>query len=42
MKKVRNLYVLETSDLKILETGSLLNKDSYYPLAEGIYKIFES
>ena len=39
MKKVRNLYVLETSDLKIIETISLLNKDSYYPLAEGVYKI---
>ena len=39
MKKVRNAYVLETSDLKILETVSLLNKDSYYPLPEGVYKI---
>lgn len=39
MKKVRNIYVLETSDLKILETVSLLNKDSYYPLPEGVYKI---
>lgn len=39
MKKVRNIYVLETSDLKILETVSLLNKDNYYPLAEGVYKI---
>lgn len=39
MKKIRNLYVLETSDLKILETVSLLNKDNCYPLAEGVYKI---
>lgn len=39
MKKVRNVYVLETTDYKILETVSLLNKDSYYPLAEGVYKI---
>ena len=39
MKKVRNLNVLETSDLKILETVSLLNEDNYYPLAEGVYKI---
>ena len=39
MKKVRNIYVLETSDLKILETISLLNKDNYYPLSEGVYKI---
>lgn len=39
MKKVRSVYVLETSDLKILETVSLLNKDNYYPLAEGVYKI---
>ena len=39
MKKVRNLYVLETSDLKIIETISLLNNDNYYPLAEGVYKI---
>ena len=39
MKKVRSVYVLETSDLKILETVSLLNKDSYYPLAEGVFKI---
>ena len=39
MKKVRNVYVLETTDYKILETVSLLNKDNYYPLAEGVYKI---
>lgn len=39
MKKNKNGYILETSDLKILETVSLLNKDSYYPLPEGVYKI---
>ena len=39
MKKVRNVYVLETSDYKILETVSLLNKDNFYPLPEGVYKI---
>ena len=39
MKKERGLYVLETSDLKILDTVSLLNKDNYYPLPEGVYRI---
>ena len=39
MRKERNVYVLETSDLKILETVSLLNKDGFYPINEGIYKI---
>ena len=39
MKKERNVYILETTDYKILETVSLLNKDHYYPLAEGVYKI---
>ena len=39
MKKERNVYVLETSDYKILETVSLLNKDKYYPLPEGVYRI---
>ena len=39
MKKVRSVYVLETSDLKILETVTFLNKDNYYPLPEGVYKI---
>ena len=39
MRKERNNYVLETTDYKILETISLLNRDNYYPLAEGVYKI---
>ena len=39
MRKERNIYVLETSDLKILETVSLLNKEKYYPLAEGVFLI---
>ena len=39
MRKERNVYVLETCDLKILETVSLLNKDHYYPLSEGVYLI---
>ena len=39
MRKERNINVLETSDLKILETVSLLNKDNYYPLPEGVYRI---
>ena len=39
MRKQRNIYVLETCDLKILETVSLLNKDNYYPLSEGVYLI---
>ena len=39
MRKERNVYVLETCDLKILETISLLNKDHYYPLSEGVYLI---
>ena len=39
MRKERNVYVLETCDLKILETVSLLNKDNYYPLSEGVYLI---
>ena len=39
MRKERNVYVLETTDYKILETVALLNKDNYYPLAEGVYKI---
>ena len=39
MRKQRNVYVLETCDLKILETVSLLNKDKYYPLSEGVYLI---
>ena len=39
MKKVRNVYVLETTDFKILDTVSLLNQDSYYPLPEGVFKI---
>lgn len=39
MRKQNNVYVLETSDLKILETVSLLNKDKYYPLPEGVYLI---
>ena len=39
MKKARNEYILETSDYKILETVSLLNKNDLYPLSEGVYKI---
>ena len=39
MKKERNVYVLDTSDYKILETISLLNKEHYYPLPEGVYRI---
>ena len=39
MRKERGIYVLETSDLKILDTVSLLNKDHYYPLPEGVYRI---
>ena len=39
MRKERNIYILETTDYKILETISLLNKDHYYPLAQGVYKI---
>ena len=39
MKKVRNIYALETTDFKILDTVSLLNKEHYYPLAEGVFKI---
>ena len=39
MKKERNVYILETTDYKILETVYLLNKYNYYPLAEGVYKI---
>ena len=39
MKKERNVYILETTDYKILETVYLLNKDNYYPLAEGVFKI---
>lgn len=39
MKKERNVYILETTDYKILETVYLLNKENYYPLAEGVYKI---
>ena len=39
MRKEGNVYVLETCDLKILETVSLLNKDNYYPLSEGVYLI---
>ena len=39
MRKERNVNVLETSDYKILETVSLLNKDNYYPLPEGVYRI---
>ena len=39
MRKERNIYVLETSDLKILETVSLLNKEKYYPLPEGVFLI---
>ena len=41
MKKERNVRVLETSDLKILETVSLLNKENYYPLSEGVYLILK-
>ena len=39
MKKEKNENILETSDYKILETVSLLNKDNYYPLPEGVYRI---
>ena len=39
MRKEKNIYILETSDYKILRTVSLLNEQGYYPLAEGIYKI---
>ena len=39
MRKERSVYVLETTDYKILETVSLLNKNNYYPLPEGVYKI---
>ena len=39
MRKERNINVLETSDLKILETVSELNKDGFYPLPEGVYRI---
>lgn len=39
MKKEKGVYVLETTDYKILETVSLLNELDYYPLPEGVYKI---
>lgn len=39
MKKHSNIYVLETCDLKILQTISLLNEKNIYPLSEGVYKI---
>ena len=39
MKKEKGVYVLETSDYKILDTVYLLNKDNYYPLSEGVYKV---
>lgn len=39
MRKERNVNVLETCDLKILETVSLLNKDHFYPLSEGVFLI---
>ena len=39
MKKERNVYILETTDYKILDTVSLLNERHYYPLPEGVYKI---
>ena len=32
-------FKLNVTYYKILETVSLLNKDGYYPLNEGIYKI---
>ncbi len=39
MKKSGRVYILETTDYKILETVSLLNNDKYYPLPEGVFKI---
>ena len=39
MRKEKGVYVLETTDYKILDTVYLLNQDSYYPLPEGVYKI---
>ena len=39
MKKISGVYVLDTSDIKILVTVSELNKENYYPLNEGVYKI---
>lgn len=39
MRKQRNVYILETTDYKILDTVSLLNEQGYYPLPEGVYKI---
>lgn len=39
MKKEKNVYILETTDYKILETVSLLNSQGYYPLPEGVFKV---
>ena len=32
-------FIPSTSDIKIMKTVSLLNKDNLYPLAMGVYKI---
>ncbi len=39
MKKISGIYILDTTDYKILETISELNQRDYYPLPEGVYKI---
>ena len=35
----KKTYIPSTSDIKILETVALLNKDNLYPLPLGVYKI---
>ena len=35
----KKLYIPSTSEIKILETVSFLNKDNLYPLPLGVYKI---
>lgn len=41
MKKTSNIYQLQTCDLKILYTVSLLNEQNVYPLPEGVYLILK-
>ena len=41
MRKASSVYILETTDLKILETVSLLNEMNVYPLSEGVYLILK-
>ena len=40
--RMKKVYIPTTSDIKILETVSLLNKQNLYPLPQGVFKILSA